>query len=92
MAYKIIQLKKNKDNEFKMKFIILFCFMCKEVALIIPISIWNIFHQYLDEKADRINVRMKASFIGFKSITILHTISLEIQHLLMHKGNLEFAR
>ena len=82
MAYKIIIIKKKKANDFKMEFLVLFCFKCIEVVMMVPISIRNIFHQHLNEKADCINIKMKASCIKFQSEMNRYSTYLRIQKLL----------
>ncbi len=89
MAYKIIIIKKNKDNDLKMEFFVLFCFKCGEVVMMVPISMRNIFHQHLDKKADCINVRMKASSIKFQSEMNVYSTYLRMQKLLKRNRNVD---
>ena len=91
MAYKKILIKRNKDNELKMEYFVLFCFKCIEVVMMVPVSIRNIFYQHIDEKEDCYNIRIKASSIKFRSETNRYSTNLRMQDLLKHNGKVDFT-
>lgn len=91
MAYKKNLIKRNKENELKMEYFVLFCFKCTEVVMMVPVSIRNIFYQHIAEKEDCYNIRIIAKSIKFSSETNRHSTNIEMQHILKHIGKIDFA-